>query len=107
MVQGHDALLYQAGWITADELFQRMFSPLSLEWVFRDRFGTSLAKGIDRINGFQFSGRSASELEVVSGKCLDSTFRFAPFLEQLKLKGRGKEPRVISIPIVRDRIILP
>lgn len=106
MVQGHDALLYQSGWINEDELFQRMFSPLSLEWVFRDRFGASLAKGIDRINGFQFSGRSASELEVVSAKCLDGSFRFAPFLEQLKLKGRGKEPRVISIPIVRDRIVL-
>lgn len=106
MVQGHDALLYQAGWTTADDLFLRMFSPVSLEWVFRERFGTSLAKGIDRINGFQFSGRSASELEVVSAKCLDGTFRFAPFLEQLKLKGRGKEPRVISIPIVRDRVVL-
>lgn len=106
MAQGHDANLYQVGLITEYELFQRMFSPLALEWVFRDRFTTSLAKGIDRINGFQYSGRSAFELEVVSAKCLDGSFRFAPFLEQLKLKGRGKEPRVISIPIVRDRVVL-
>lgn len=106
MTQGHDALLFQAGWITADELFHRMFSAHALEWVFRERFNSSLAKGIDRINGFQFSGRSGAELAVVSTKCMDGTFRFAPFLEKLKLKGRGKAPRVISIPIVRDRVVL-
>lgn len=106
MAQGHDALLYQAGWITADELFRRMFSAHALDSVFRDRFKSSSAKGIDRINGFQFSGRSSVELEVVSAKCMDSTFRFAPFLEKLKLKGRGKAPRIISIPIVRDRVVL-
>lgn len=106
MAQGHDALLFQAGWITADELFRRMFSSHALEWVFRERFKSSSAKGIDRINGFQFSDRSSVELEVVSAKCIDSTFRFAPFLEKLKLKGRGKAPRVISIPIVRDRVVL-
>lgn len=106
MYQGNDALLYQAGWISADQLFERMFSPLALEWAYRDRFKGSLAKGIDRINGFQFSDRSALELEVVSAKCLDGSFRFAPYLEQLKLKGRGKEPRIISIPIVRDRVVL-
>lgn len=106
MAQGYDALQYKAGWITADELFRRMFSGHALEWVFRDRFRSSSAKGIDRINGFQFVARSANELEVVAGKCLDGSFRFAPFLEKLKLKGRGKEPRIISIPIVRDRIVL-
>lgn len=71
MVQETDTLLYQAGWITATQLFERMFSPLALEWVFRARFRGSLAKGIDRINGFQFGARSAMEFEVVSGKCLD------------------------------------
>ncbi|MBV4467486.1 RNA-directed DNA polymerase [Pseudomonas siliginis] len=106
MVQETDTLLYQAGWITANQLFERMFSPLALEWVFRDRFKGSLAKGIDRINGFQFCARSAMEFEIVSGKCLDGSFRFAPYLEQLKLKGRGKEPRIISIPTIRDRVVL-
>lgn len=106
MAQSHDALLYQAGWITADELFRRMFSAYALDLVFRERFKSSSAKGIDRINGFQFSGRSSAELEIVSAKCLTSKFRFAPFLEKLKLKGRGKSPRVISIPIVRDRVVL-
>jgi retron-type reverse transcriptase len=106
MAQGIDVNLYQLQLIDEDELFSRMFSPNTLEWVFRDRFKNSSAKGIDRLNGFQFVARSALELERVSDKCLDGSFRFAPFLEKLKIKGRDKFPRVIGIPIIRDRIVL-
>ncbi|MFF3703417.1 MULTISPECIES: reverse transcriptase domain-containing protein [Pseudomonas] len=87
-------------------LFEHMFSAASLQTVFNERFINNSAKGIDRLNGFQFASRSTAELTVASNKCLDGSFRFAPFLEKLKLKGRGKPPRIIGVPIVRDRVIL-
>ncbi len=106
MNQAHDALLYAGGFITDAELFRRMFSANALIFAFREKFKSSPAKGLDRINGFQYDSRSEKELEVVSNKCLNGSFRFSPFLEKLKLKGRGKAPRIIGIPTVRDRVVL-
>ncbi|HDK8895750.1 TPA: maturase [Escherichia coli] len=89
-----------------ETLFKKLFSPKSLFDVYSDKFSKSAAKGIDRINGMQYSSRARKELKKVSEKCLDGSFRFTPYLEKLKSKGRGKSPRVISIPTIRDRIVL-
>jgi RNA-directed DNA polymerase len=101
-----DEILFKIQGMDSTSLFEYMFSAASLQAVFNEKFSSNAAKGIDRLNGFQFSGRSIAELTVASRKCLDGSFRFAPFLEKLKLKGRGKAPRVIGVPIVRDRVIL-
>jgi RNA-directed DNA polymerase len=92
--------------ITDTELFEQLFSPDALFRTFIDKFATSSGKGVDRLNGFQFALRAADELSIASRKCLDGTYRFAPYLEVLKTKGRAKPPRVIGIPTVRDRIVL-
>jgi RNA-directed DNA polymerase len=86
--------------------FESLFQPNNLHDVFIAKFTTATSKGVDRINGAQYVGRAANDLEIVSRKCLGSTFRFSPYLEILKAKGRGKVPRLISIPTVRDRIVL-
>lgn len=101
-----DDLLFNIKGKDSISLFEHMFSAANLQSVFNEKFSSNTAKGIDRLNGFQFSARSKEELTVASEKCLNGTFRFAPFLEKLKLKGRGKLPRVIGVPIVRDRVIL-
>lgn len=92
--------------IDSAKLFEIMFSEDRLNSVFNEKFSKSTAKGTDRLNGFQFSSRAEAELKVASRKCLEGSFRFAPFLEKLKLKGRGKAPRIIGIPIIRDRVVL-
>lgn len=92
--------------ITDTELFDQLFSPEALFRTFVDKFATSSGKGVDRLNGFQFALRAADELSIASRKCLDGTYRFAPYLEVLKTKGRSKPPRIIGIPTVRDRIVL-
>lgn len=101
-----DDILFAQKEPDSTSLFEYMFSAASLQAVFNERFIDNSAKGIDRLNGFQFSGRSIAELTIASNKCLNGSFRFAPFLEKLKLKGRGKPPRIIGVPIVRDRVIL-
>lgn len=106
MIFDIDAVLYTQGMIKEDELFRRMFTANALIFAYREKFQSSPAKGVDRMNGFQYSNRSEKELQLVSDKCLNETFRFSPFLEKLKLKGRDKTPRVIGIPTVRDRVVL-
>jgi len=92
--------------ITDTELFEQLFSPDALFKTFVDSFAKSSGKGVDRLNGFQFALRAADELSIASRKCVDGTYRFAPYLEVLKTKGRAKAPRVIGIPTIRDRVIL-
>jgi RNA-directed DNA polymerase len=87
-------------------LFAELFKPSALIEVFQEKFAESSTKGVDRINGFQFSSRAMADLTVVSNKCLRGSHRFSPYLENLKTKGRGKEPRLIAIPSIRDRIVL-
>jgi retron-type reverse transcriptase len=87
-------------------IFTEFFKPSALIEVFQQKFAESSTKGVDRINGFQFAPRASTELTVASTKCLHGSYRFTPYLENLKSKGRGKEPRLIAIPSIRDRIVL-
>jgi retron-type reverse transcriptase len=88
------------------DLFKLLLSPEFLIQKFFADFSTSQSKGVDRLNGFQFSGRATGQLSIASIKCLSGEYRFSPYLENLKVKGRGKEPRLISIPCIRDRVVL-
>lgn len=92
--------------VNLHQLFSQLFSPQELINVFQLKFSQSPAKGVDRLNGFQFSTRAIDELSRASEKCLAGTYRFSPYLEKLITKGRGKSPRLIAIPVIRDRIVL-
>jgi len=98
--------LYAAGAMDEASLFASLFSADALKARFDGDFAWSAGKGTDRLNGFQFAPRAAAECAVASAKCLAGTYRFAPYLENLKPKGRSKPPRLIGIPTVRDRIVL-
>lgn len=87
-------------------LFSALFSAAALEAVFKEEFASTSGKGVDRLNGFQFSSNAKAHLATASTKCLTGKYRFSPFLEVLKTKGRDKNPRLIGIPTVRDRVVL-
>lgn len=99
-------MLFAAKAIDDSALFAALFSPLELRAAFESKFASSTGKGTDRLNGFQFASRAAHELSIASAKCLSGQYRFAPFMETLKTKGRDKLPRVIGVPTIRDRVIL-
>lgn len=87
-------------------LFLELFKPESLYEVFEEKFSYASSKGVDRLNGFQYAKRAADDSLIASQKCISGTYRFSPYLENLKAKGRSKPPRLISVPTVRDRIVL-
>jgi RNA-directed DNA polymerase len=86
--------------------FDTLFSAAALEAVFEEEFASTTGKGVDRLNGFQFALSAKVLLATASAKCLVGTYRFSPYLEVLKTKGRDKKPRLIGIPTVRDRVVL-
>lgn len=91
---------------TPYQLLKTYFKIKVLNKVYNEKIRFSVYKGIDRINGIQFQKQTQLQLKVIHNKSLRGTYRFSPYLELLQSKGRGKNPRVIAIPSVRDRIVL-
>ncbi|AFZ04462.1 reverse transcriptase domain-containing protein [Calothrix sp. PCC 6303] len=91
---------------TPYELLKSSVKIKSLKKIYDDKFESSTTKGIDRLSGIQFRKQSKSQFKVIKKKCLNGTYRFSPYLELLRSKGRDKPPRLLAIPTVRDRIVL-
>lgn len=88
------------------KLLEALYCEESLKNIFIEKFTETKTKGIDRLNGFQLSKNLDEHISVINRKCMSGKYQFTPYAEVLRLKGRGKAPRVIGIPTVRDRIVL-
>lgn len=62
--------------------------------------------GIDRINRKTFERDLNTHLETIVRKVANGTYNFSKYREKLISKGRDRKPRVISIPTIRDKIVL-
>lgn len=62
--------------------------------------------GRDGVNGSQFISNKDEEVDIIIRKTTSGKYRFVGYLEILKLKGKGKPPRVISKPSIRDKVLL-
>ncbi|RAP56446.1 reverse transcriptase domain-containing protein [Oleiagrimonas sp. MCCC 1A03011] len=86
--------------------FEILFSPEVLLQEYERKFSEVSTRGLDRMSGVQYGRHIYSEVDKISEKCLKGGYRFTPYLELLRLKGRNKPPRLISIPTIRDRLVL-
>jgi len=92
--------------LSPHSLFIRLFTIRSLRDIFESKIKIKQSKGIDRIDPNQFSQQAKKHLKIIKYKCREKTYKFSPYVEIIKPKGRNKIPRVISVPTVRDRIVL-
>lgn len=90
----------------ASKVFRKNFSQMSLRRGFFKKVRKKDTKGVDRVSPSIFQKELNNNIKTISKKCLKGTYKFSPYLEFLKLKGKGKAPRVICIPTVRDRVVL-
>jgi len=74
--------------------------------VFNKFIKYSTSVGIDRITPENFEHNLLKNSELISQKILNNIFCFTPYKEKLLLKGKNKLPRVISIPTVKDKIVI-
>ena len=61
---------------------------------------------MDNITPKVFEAHLTDNIQIISKKVLAGTYSFTRYREILISKGRGKEPRVISIPTIRDKLAL-
>lgn len=63
-------------------------------------------RGIDRLGVSSFALQRDRQLADASRKCLAGTYRFAPYQEYLVPRGAARPPRQLSVPTLRDRVVL-
>ena len=86
--------------------FERYFSEEYLKEIFTEHIVYSRATGIDNLDQYAFRAQLDEQVEILSRKAISGTYNFTKYKLKLISKGRGKIPREISIPTVRDRIAL-
>lgn len=75
--------------------------------IFEHRLRGSSTRGRDGISATNLSELQISELiSSVSSSLSGDSFKFSPYREVLKLKNANQNPRIISIPTLRDRLVL-
>ena len=83
---------------------ENIFSVQNIKKAFTSKISKRASRGIDGTTLKQFDLDKESVL--IHEKCVKGEYKFSPYLQKLVLKGKGKPPRVISIPTIRDQIIL-
>ena len=92
--------------MNAARYFLRYYSPSQLHKIYTDKIRFQATVGMDRIVPRKFETNLDGNIELVSRKVLSGKYKFTRYRQVLISKGRGKEPRVISIPTIRDKLAL-
>lgn len=92
--------------MTVRKELEKHFSESNLIEIFTEHVVYSGAVGIDNLDQQAFRKQLKDQVSIISRKVLNGTYKFTKYKLKLVSKGRGKIPREISIPTVRDRITL-
>ncbi len=86
--------------------FQILMTKESLKKRFKKKISKGRTTGSDGTSPELFSENLKDEIKTIQRKVDNFSYRFSPFKEILILKGKNSAPRVISIPTVRDRLLI-
>lgn len=86
--------------------FEYYFSKENLERIYQEHIILSKATGIDNLNHKAFLPTLVEQTTIISRKTTKGNYIFTKYKLKLVSKGRGKIPREISVPTIRDRIAL-
>jgi len=82
------------------------FGPENLKSVFYAKIVKSSAVGMDGMKLGRFIENFDQEADIILRKISAGSYKFTRYREKLISKGYGKYPRQLSIPSVRDRLVL-
>ena len=88
------------------KVFKKNFKKRALLRIYEDSIKNKPSTGIDGIGINVFDKRVDDEIDIINRKVLAKTYNFSFYKERLISKGKEKFPRVISIPTLRDKIVL-
>jgi len=86
--------------------FLKHFDKENLKNIYENHIKLSTATGIDSMSHKIFEKDLDAHLDVIISKCTAGNYKFTKYKLKLISKGRSKAPREISIPTIRDRLVL-
>jgi len=92
--------------MNASELFKKYFDIMELHKIYLEKIKYRANVGMDRISPQKFENEMVENISIISRKVLSGTYTFTRYRQILINKGKGKAPRVISIPTIRDKLVL-
>ena len=85
--------------------WRRLFSAEHLNEHFQEKVKGKASVGLDRVTVYRFEQNLENEIDIINRKVLNGTYHFTRYRQVLFSKGAGKEPRIISVPTVRDKLV--
>lgn len=82
------------------------FNEAYLKEYFNKNIRKKKGGGRDNLTPEKYFEKYGDEFGKICQKCLDGSYRFSYYNEKLVVKSSKKLPRVLSIPTVRDRLVL-
>ncbi|MFV0587062.1 reverse transcriptase domain-containing protein [Bacteroides reticulotermitis] len=76
----------------------------NIKLLYEEKISVSPTKGVDGVSSCTF--HPDTEFAIIQRKCLNGSYKFSSYLEKLVSKGAKKNPRVLSVATVRDRLTL-
>ncbi|WP_434526409.1 reverse transcriptase domain-containing protein [Photorhabdus asymbiotica] len=92
--------------MNASHSFKRRFTKKNLNKIYHEKIKGSGAIGIDRVRPLNLEKTLPDEINIIIKKVNSGDYKFTSFKEKLISKGATSNPRQISIPTARDRIVL-
>lgn len=86
--------------------FEDIISTSHLKRLFYSHLHSSGVRGNDSVLPTAFESRLEEEINIIQTKTRIQTYTFTYYREKLISKGAKHFPRVLSIPTVRDRLLL-
>ena len=86
--------------------FTKYLKRKTLKATFETKLQNSYTLGTDGISTSKFAEIIDEEIDIIKRKVKNHTYNISPYKEQLILKNRNSNPRMISIPTNRDKLLL-
>lgn len=91
---------------SASRIFKSITAPKNLRNTYKKHVNTGEARGRDGVTPKAVEEEIEIVCDIISRKARAGTYEFTAYRQLLASKGAERLPRVISIPTVRDRIVL-
>lgn len=92
--------------MSASTEFKKYYSIKQLEDVFNVYIKSNSAIGIDKMTYKNFIENKEDLINLINRKVMNGTYKFTSYKEKLIIKSRNSYPRLISIPTLRDKLVL-
>lgn len=90
----------------AGDLFFELYQIDKIKEIYNEKIINKCSPGLDRVNRRIFERQFDDNVTLINKKVLNGTYTFTRYKQKIISKGAGKEPRVISIPTIRDKVTL-